>query len=88
MNDKAVIDSPNITIFTRDNSMEGLITDHNKKIIFLPDKIGDAYTNLLYIKAENCSIQQISRRNFKGLTKLKEIYLNHNQIKKVSPLKV
>jgi Leucine-rich repeat (LRR) protein len=84
MNDKAEIDSPNITIFTRDNAMEGLIMDHNKKIFYLPDKIGDAYPNLIYIRAINCSIKEISRRNFKGLTNLKDLQLYFNQIEKIA----
>lgn len=78
------IESPNMSIFTRDNSMERLIMDHNKKIFYLPDKIGDAYVNLKVIRAHNCSVKDIFKGNFKGLTKLNEIYLDLNQIEKIT----
>lgn len=57
--------------------------EHNKKIFYLPDKIGDAYPNLIIIRAGNCSITAISRQNFKGLNKLKNVYLPDNQIKEL-----
>jgi Leucine-rich repeat (LRR) protein len=77
------IDSPNITMFTRDNSMETIAMEHNKKILFLPDKIGDAYPNLKVIRAANCSVKVISTRNFRGLAELKEIQLQENQIETI-----
>jgi Leucine-rich repeat (LRR) protein len=82
--DYTTIDSSNITMFTRDNSMEGMILNNNKKIFYLPDKIGDAYPNLIGLKAANCSIKDISRRSFKGLTKLEDLHLYYNQIQKVT----
>jgi Leucine-rich repeat (LRR) protein len=63
--------------------METVAMEHNKKIFYLPDKIGDAYPNLIIVRAGNCSITAISRQNFKGLTKLKSVLLHHNQIKEV-----
>jgi leucine-rich repeat and immunoglobulin-like domain-containing nogo receptor-interacting protein len=78
------IESPNITMFTRDNSMETLAMEHNKKIFYLPNKIGDAYPNLIILRAANCSIKEISRQNFKIMTELKEMHLNLNQIEKIA----
>jgi Leucine rich repeat len=78
------IDSPNISMFTRDNTMETIAMEHNKKIFYLPDKIGDAYPNLKVIRASNCSIKDISWKSFKGLTELKELHLYFNQIEKIA----
>jgi Leucine-rich repeat (LRR) protein len=78
------IDSPNITIFTRDNSMERLFLEHNKKIFYLPDKIGDAYPNLIVLRAANCSIKEITSTNLRNLAELEELYLKGNQIERIA----
>jgi Leucine-rich repeat (LRR) protein len=69
MHNTTSIDSPNIAMFTRDNSMEGMLLNNNN--------------NLITLRASNCNIKDISRRNFRGLTKLKEINLYLNQIEKI-----
>jgi predicted nuclease of predicted toxin-antitoxin system len=78
------IDSPDTIIRTRDNTMETLAMEHNKKIVYLPDKIGDAYPNLIRIRAANCSIKEISSTNLRNLAELKELFLQNNQIEKVA----
>lgn len=77
------IDALDTIFFTRDNAMESVAMDHNKKIFYLPLKIGDAFINLVTLRAGNCSIKEVSRQNFIGSRNLKYLNLEHNQINKV-----
>lgn len=78
-----VIDEDNVSISTFDENIGGLLFRRNKKIIFLPVKVAEAFPNLELYSAWDCSVTQISRENFAGLRKLKILHLEVNQIEKI-----
>lgn len=78
------IDRPDTEISARDESVTGFWSIGNGKILFLPIDIDLKFPNLQGYGAERCSIKEISKRNFKGLHKLKGLYLHSNQITKIS----
>jgi Leucine rich repeat len=80
MRNTTVIDGKNVIISPRDESVLGLSFNQNKKINFLPDGVTKVFPNLIGYTALNCSIQEISIRNFAGLNKLKVLALSFNQI--------
>lgn len=67
-----------------EQSIIGLYFDNNKKIVYLPVKVHRIFPNLIEYRAENCSIREISKKNFEKLYKLRTIILEYNQIEKVS----
>lgn len=68
----------------KDEEVEGIIFEGNKKIEYLPFKIYLQFPNLDIYKANRCHIKQISKDNFRSLHRLKSINLSFNQIKKIS----
>jgi hypothetical protein len=83
MKNSTTIDAVGATISARDIRVLGLHFKDNKNIIFLPDKVAETYSNLSDFNAQNCSIEEITNRNFKGLSKLKFLILCVNQIEKI-----
>lgn len=58
--------------------------DGNLKIEHLPVEVHEIFPNLEVITAENCSIREISRKNFKNLHRLRNLNLAGNKIKMIS----
>lgn len=63
--------------------LEGFSALHNKKMEFLPANLGEKFSNLLGLQAFNCSIKEISKENFKDLNKLRQLWLQNNQIDRI-----
>lgn len=78
------INKPNVIIAPGDESIKGLRIDYNNKIFYLPIKVGENFPNLLGYSAYSCSIKDISRANFYGLSKLKFLSLGSNRIEKIA----
>lgn len=78
------IDEANVKISTRDASVLGFKLNDNKKILSLPIAVASNFPNLQGFDAGDCSIKGISKRNFNGLRRLKALYLQNNQIEKIS----
>lgn len=57
---------------------------NNKKIRFLPENPADKFPNLKLYRPYSCSIEEISKVNFKDLRKLRKLYLDNNAIRKVA----
>lgn len=57
--------------------------DGNKKIKFLPENPADSFPSLLIYDARNCLIERISKANFKGLSSLKRVFLQQNEIQQI-----
>lgn len=53
---------------------------NNEKIKYLPQHVGDSFPNLVVIKAYGCAIKSVNKLNFNGLTKIRNIDLNKNQL--------
>jgi Leucine-rich repeat (LRR) protein len=83
MTDTTSIDSDGFKISPEDETIEGLRMYSNRKIEFLPEKLKDVFANLLGYSAYECSIKQISYKNFRGLVKLQELYLYSNKIETI-----
>lgn len=70
-------------------NLEYLPTNHGQEqnrlysILAHATNIGEKFPNLLKLIAGYCSIKQVSRDNFKGLSKLQELHLYENQIEKI-----
>jgi Leucine-rich repeat (LRR) protein len=79
------INSTGVTISSaKDETMMKIIFEFNKKVFYLPEKVHEVYPNLEIYNAGSCSIVSIFKRNFKNLTNLKELYLEYNNIEKIS----
>lgn len=78
------INEPNVTISTRDESVQGLEFTDNKKIFHLPINVVDSFPNLLGYDGHGCNIKEISLQNLKGLSKLNQLFLQGNQLEKIS----
>lgn len=75
------INEPDVTISTKDESVHGLVLYYNKKIFHLPIQVDETFPNLLAYTAHDCgNIKQVSKKHFRGLTKLKFLSLEENQI--------
>jgi Leucine-rich repeat (LRR) protein len=83
MNNYTSIDSAEVPFTKRDDSIFGLDFYNNKKIFFLPIQVGENFLNLIAYLAHDCSVKEISQRNFKGLNKLKKLSLGGNQIENI-----
>lgn len=47
-------------------------------------KVKDSFKKLIAIDADSCDLETISKKNFKGLNKLRSLELQRNQIEKIS----
>lgn len=74
------INSPDVSITPRDETIEGLSFDDNKEIYYLPVKVAETFPNLIAYWAMHCSLTEVSKINFKHLSKLRTLSLHHNQI--------
>lgn len=77
------ISSPGFTISSRDETIGGLLFDHNKKINFLPEKVANTFPNLIVYSVYNCSLVKVFPANFKNLVNLKALDLQNNKIEKI-----
>lgn len=68
---------------SKDESIAAIQLARNKKIFFLPEKVNEKFPNLVLYSANECSIKEISKVNFKGMKLLKSLYLYHNFIEKI-----
>lgn len=64
----------------RDETVEGFCSSQNGKLDNLPKNLGEKFSNLIGLRAANCSIKKITKESFKGLKKLRELILFDNQI--------
>lgn len=78
------IDSSSTTIAgPRDDSLHGLLLAKNKQITSLSNDVGKKFPELQYYNADDCAVTSLERNNFKGLHKVKGLFLNDNQINSV-----
>lgn len=85
MNESSIIDKKDETFhFMLDQSVDGLFFNENKKIEYLPVAVYRSFPNLIEYQANDCSIKEISRKNFEKLYKLNYIRLHFNQIEKIT----
>jgi Leucine-rich repeat (LRR) protein len=83
MDGTTVIDEDNMTVATADESVLSLKFDENQKISFLPIQVAEKFPNIISYTATLCSVKTISKKNFAGLTKLRELKLDLNQIERI-----
>jgi hypothetical protein len=76
MNDKTTINGDGFNISPNDETIERLIMTNNQEIEFLPENVNETFPDLFLYAA-------ISNKNFKGLSKLRELNLAHNQIETI-----
>lgn len=67
-----------------DETVEGINLSGNRNVRFLPVNPAGKFPNLISFDARSSSIEDISRSNFVGLTKLVKLYLENNLIKRIS----
>jgi Leucine rich repeat len=72
-----------ISTYRGKSIITGLKFKDNKKIVYLPVEVDEKYPGLIGYDASKCSIKEISKENFKGLSKLKILWLHHNFIERV-----
>lgn len=85
MTENTVINDTNSVIAElRDEEVQGITFDYNRKIEHLPYKIYMQLPHLVKYWARSCSITQISKQNFEKLNRLRNIMLSDNKIQKIS----
>lgn len=55
----------------------------NKKIEFLPQELSVPFPKLRLIDAYGCSVKEVNKQNFVGLTMVSKIVLDNNEIEKI-----
>lgn len=84
LNGNTVIDKRGETFYPMlDQQTIGLFFQNNKKVEYLPIMVHRVFPNLADYRAEECSIQEISRKNFEKLYQLRIVMLGGNQIERV-----
>lgn len=84
MNSTTTISTADVTLADLANvDVYGLMFDFNKKIEFLPVEVYKTFPNLAVLAAENCSLKEISARNFEKLVGLVFLDLQGNHIKSI-----
>jgi Leucine-rich repeat (LRR) protein len=79
------INSTGVTIHSdQDDDMKRLSLSNNKNIFYLPENIDEDFPNLMRYNAKRCSITAITKKNFKGLSKLTKLNLWGNQIERIT----
>jgi hypothetical protein len=78
------IESTGIQFFKNNDAVKGLNFNSNKNILYLPENVDEKFPNLVEYDAYSCCVTQIARKNFKGLNKLRAIFLGHNQIEEIA----
>lgn len=79
-----VVDSNDFLITSaRNETVEGFFAQENKNLEYLPTNLGEKFPNLLFLATVNCSIKEITKESFKGLSLLRNLYLHSNQIEKI-----
>lgn len=68
------------TIATRDGSVTGLTFNTNLKIVYLPVRVAENFPYLRAYSAYGCAVKEITKWNFKGLTRMNAVWLSQNQI--------
>lgn len=74
------IESKEMTISPKDETVKGLHVATNIRIKFLPVRISEIFPYLLGYSAHGCSLTKITKENFKSLNKMKLLWLHDNQI--------
>jgi Leucine-rich repeat (LRR) protein len=64
----------------KDETIEGLYFDENKKIVVLPEKVSEKFPNLIAYEANKCSVKNIAKIHFVNLPKLRRLNLDGNNI--------
>lgn len=83
LNDETRIDSEGFSINPTNHQIKKLMFSYNKKIFYLPMRLGGQFLNLENIEANYCSISTISKKNFANLRKLRVLGLSGNQIETI-----
>lgn len=83
MKETTSINSTGVTVSTSDDSIGALDFEWNKKIFYLPEYLGEKFPNIVVYHAPGCSIKKVSRTNFIGLSRLRVLHLNYNQIEMI-----
>lgn len=60
-----------------------LLLGNSENVEYLPQDISAAFPNLIAIDASGCSVKTIGKPNFVGLSKLRGIILNRNQLERI-----
>lgn len=83
MTDVAIITPDTSIASNKDETIEGILFDGNKRVKFLPVSVSEKFPNLTGISAWNCAIETVSNRNFKNLSHLVALGLGSNQIETI-----
>jgi Leucine-rich repeat (LRR) protein len=84
MQNTTVIDQKTMRISNRDGAVRALAVFTNKQIHYLPIGIKDTFPHLEFMSAGQCAVREVSKENFAGLSNLTALWLEQNQIEKIS----
>lgn len=82
-NDDSEINEPSKLTNSLNESVTELRMVRNKKIEFLPQDISVPFPNLRIVDAFGCSVKEVTKQSFYGLTKVQKIVLDDNKIEKI-----
>lgn len=74
------ITEENVQISTVNLNILTLTIFRASNVFFLPVKVAETFPNLIVYQISKTSLRKISKRNFKRLYKLKDIYLVDNKV--------
>lgn len=67
----------------RNLKVKGFMANNNKNLEFLPVDVGEDFPNLLAYSASRCCLKGLVYSNFKGMTSLQHLDLQHNKIESI-----
>lgn len=77
------IEEDNVEILNVNDSIGALTFVGNVKIFYLPVKVAESFPNLFFYQAYSNAVRELSKKNFRKLSKLRALYLPYNQIETV-----
>lgn len=84
VNENTTVNIDDVTfLLTSDYTVDGINFNANKKISLLPVRIFQSFPKLRGYFAGNLNVSEVSHKNLQRLSKLKDLYLNNNRIKKI-----
>lgn len=67
-----------------DETIDCISMKANKRIEFFPENIAEKFPNLIGLNAKSCSLETLSKDNFKNFHKLRSMTISYNFIEKIS----
>lgn len=67
----------------KDETIDGFDSRGNLQLAYVPANLGEKLPNLILLQASECAIKHLTKESFKGLGKLRNLWLFGNRIEEI-----